>query len=159
MANLLIHQTFFHQILKKSQFAKLDLCQTSLLYGMLFMYVMYTGLRWKSALYWVDSLFKYYNYNYNYNYNIDWTTLNSTSSNSNSFCDLLFWLNFTQLIEQPTTFMHGSILDLVITNSEELIYNVIVHSLTYQPVPSDHHIISFQLTLSANFYLPIFHQF
>ena len=142
-------------MLEKSQFAKLYLCQTFPLYDMLFMYVMYTGFCWKLALYWVDSMFKYYNYNYNYNYNIDhWTTLNDTSSNSNSFCDLLFWLNFTQLIEQPTTFMHGSILDLVITNSEELIYNVTVHSLTYQPMPSDHHIISLQLTLSANFYLP-----
>ena len=33
LADLLIHQTFFHQILEKSQFAKLSPCQTFPLYG------------------------------------------------------------------------------------------------------------------------------
>ena len=33
LADLLIHQTFFHQMLKKSQFAKLSPHQTFLLYG------------------------------------------------------------------------------------------------------------------------------
>ena len=33
LADLLIHQIFFHQMLEKSQFAKLSRCQTLSLYG------------------------------------------------------------------------------------------------------------------------------
>ena len=64
---------------------------------------------------------------------IDWATLQGTSSTSNRFCELLFQLNFTQLIDQPTH-IHGNILDLVITNTEELIHNVTVHPQSYQPI-------------------------
>ena len=73
----------------------------------------------------------------------------STSSVSNIFCYLLFKLNFTQLTDQPTH-IHGNILDMIIIYNDKLIYNVIIHPCDYQPIPSDHHIISFQLTLSDN---------
>ena len=46
--------------------------------------------------------------------------------------------------------IHGNILDLVITNTEELIHNVTVHPQSYQPISSDHHIISFQFSTLAN---------
>ena len=36
LANLLIRQTFFYQMLEKSEFAKLFPCQTFLLYGIMF---------------------------------------------------------------------------------------------------------------------------
>ena len=46
---------------------------------------------------------------------ICWSTLTGTSTASNSFCDLLFELNLSQLVKEPTH-CKGNILDLVITN-------------------------------------------
>ena len=44
LADLLIHQTFFHQMLKKSQFAKRSPHQTFLLYGI---YLLACNKHWK----------------------------------------------------------------------------------------------------------------
>ena len=63
---------------------------------------------------------------------------------SNRFCDLLFQLN---LINEPTH-IQGNILDLIFTNNEDLIYDVTAHLYNYQPIPSDHCIISFSITCS-----------
>lgn len=76
---------------------------------------------------------------------INWDTLSGSSLSSKSFCDFVFQNNLSQLVHSPTH-LKGNILDLVLTNSDELISNVEVipphHSLS-----SDHYIISFQLSL------------
>ena len=79
---------------------------------------------------------------------IDWATFCGSSSISNKFCDLLFQLNLSQLVTQPTH-NHGNILDLVITSDEDIIQDLTVHPCHYQPIPSDLFIMSFSVTLSA----------
>ena len=70
---------------------------------------------------------------------VDWDTLTGTSLSSKSFCDFVFQNNLSQLIHTHTH-LKGNILDIVLTNSDELISNVEVtppcHSLS-----SDHYII------------------
>ena len=44
---------------------------------------------------------------------INWATLTGSTAISNAFCDLVFELNFAQLVSQ-STHSHGNILDLVI---------------------------------------------
>ena len=60
----------------------------------------------------------------------------------------MFQLNLSQLINEPTH-IQGNILDLVFTNNEDLIYDVTVHPYDYQPIPSDHCIISFSVTCKS----------
>ena len=60
LADLLIHQSFFHQMLEKSQFASANF--PAIWYVFYVCYVHRVLL--KLALYWADCLFKYYNYNY-----------------------------------------------------------------------------------------------
>ena len=51
-----------------------------------------------------------------FNYpDIDWFTLTGTNLNSSSFCDLIFDINFVQLVDAPTH-IAGNNLDLVLTN-------------------------------------------
>ena len=45
--------------------------------------------------------------------------------------------------------IQGNVLDLIFTNYEDLIYDVTVHSCDYQPIPSDHCIISFTVTCTS----------
>ena len=45
---------------------------------------------------------------------INWATITSASAALAAFCDIIFDLNLTQLVLQPTQ-SHGIILDLVIT--------------------------------------------
>ena len=75
---------------------------------------------------------------------INWDTL-SGSYLQNPSVILFFQNNLSQLVHSPTH-LKGNILDLILTNSDELLSNVEVipphHSLS-----SDHYIISFQLSL------------
>jgi len=73
---------------------------------------------------------------------VDWCTLSGSSSESNKFCDLLFQLNLTQLVDKPTHNL-GNILDLIITNNEDIIYDLIIHPQNYKPISTDHFLISF----------------
>ena len=57
----------------------------------------------------------------------------------------VFQNNLSQLIHTPTH-LKGNILDLVLTNSDELISNVEVTPPCHN-MSSDHYIISFQLLL------------
>ena len=68
---------------------------------------------------------------------INWNTLSGNSSLAYVFCDLVFKLNSLQLIEYPTH-IHGNILDLILTNTDDLIQNVIVLPHNLCPVQSDH---------------------
>ena len=65
---------------------------------------------------------------------------------SAAFCDLVFELNLSQLVLQPTH-SHGNILDLVLTNNDELISPPVVQSQPPLPVDTDHFIISFDILL------------
>ena len=81
---------------------------------------------------------------------INWGSLTGTSS-SISFCDFVFQHNLTQFVNQPTH-IKGNILDLVFTNSDELIHNLHVSSPCHS-LFSDHSIISFHLQ-TAKLVLP-----
>ena len=83
---------------------------------------------------------------------IDWNTLTGSSLYSNLFCDLVFHLNLSQLVE-CSTHSHGNILDLIFTNKDDLIDNVIVQSHKAHFISSDHNIVSFDLSLPNH--LPI----
>ena len=76
---------------------------------------------------------------------VNWNTLTATSLLSDSFCDLVFDLNLSQLIDNPTH-IQGNILDLILTNQEELIHSVTVHSREAFPIHSDHYPITFKLS-------------
>ena len=74
---------------------------------------------------------------------IDWDTLSGHSPNSNQFCDMIFQANLSQLIDGPTH-IHGNILDLLLTNMEDNIYQLQIfpdHLLL-----SDHYNITFQVS-------------
>ena len=58
---------------------------------------------------------------------IDWNTLSGVSPVSRQFCDLIFDSELSQLINCPTH-IHGNILDLLLTNFEELIQCISVDS-------------------------------
>ena len=79
---------------------------------------------------------------------IDWETLSGDSPVSNTFCDLVFDLNLTQLMDSPSH-ISGNILDLLLTNNEDLIQNITVHPYEASPIPTDHLMIGFQLSLGT----------
>ena len=78
---------------------------------------------------------------------INWDTLSAQSAASKSFCDFVFDKNLTQLVNNPTH-IKGNILDLVLTNSSQLIQNLSTNS---QPnsMQTDHFIITFLIPKSA----------
>ena len=65
---------------------------------------------------------------------------------SRQFCDLVFDSGLSQLINCPTH-IHGNILDLLLTNSEELIQCISVDNQS-SLLPSDHHSIIFKIALT-----------
>ena len=74
---------------------------------------------------------------------INWDTLSTTSTPSSAFCDFIFDNSLTQLIDQPTH-AKGNILDLILSNSDELITNLTISS-SNSWISSDHFVITFQL--------------
>jgi len=77
---------------------------------------------------------------------VDWCTLSGSSS---KFCDLLFQLNLTQLVDKPTHNL-GNILDLIITNNE-VIYDLIINPQNYKPISTDHFLISFTILVPSEY--------
>ena len=75
---------------------------------------------------------------------IQWSTLSSTSPLSSALCDFVFAHNVYQAVEFPTHTM-GNVLDLVLTNSADLLTNVTVSS----EVPSDHFCIKLDVNLPS----------
>jgi len=78
--------------------------------------------------------------------NINWDSLYSHSPTSANFCDIIFDLNLTQLVNQPTH-TASSILDLILTNIPDSIFNLHIHDshphliitlfhLTFSPLQS-----------------------
>ena len=76
---------------------------------------------------------------------INWTTLSASSTFSHSLCELVFKFNLQQLVTS-TTHLRGSILDLVITNSPDLITSMQVDSNICSNF-SDHYLITFSTRL------------
>ena len=63
---------------------------------------------------------------------------------SAKFCDIIFNLNLSQLICEPTH-IAGNMLDLILTNIPDHIFNVNVHSVPPLSIPSDHYTITFDV--------------
>ena len=74
----------------------------------------------------------------------DWSTLTGSSLISNNFCEFIFQSNLEQLVNCPTHKL-GNVLDLILTDSTENIVDVIVHPIELQCIPSDHHLITFNI--------------
>ena len=73
---------------------------------------------------------------------INWDTLSGNSPVSNQLCDLIFNTGLSQLIVEPTH-IHGNVLDLLLTNIEENIHSLKVHSDPF--LSSDHYDITFKV--------------
>jgi len=80
---------------------------------------------------------------------IDWNLLQGDTSLSNSFCELIFNLNLTQLVDK-STHNCGNILDLVITNIEDNISSLLIHLADFIPFKSDHFPITFSLNTQSS---------
>ena len=68
---------------------------------------------------------------------VNWDSLCGLSPASAKFCDIIFNLNLSQLICKPTH-IAGNMLDLILTNIPNHIFNVNVHSVPPLSIPSDH---------------------
>ena len=73
---------------------------------------------------------------------VDWHTLSGHTYFSNQLYDLIFQFNMTQLVTS-STHTEGNLLDLVITDSPNLINLLTIHSHKSIPITSDHYLISF----------------
>ena len=73
---------------------------------------------------------------------IDWPTLSGVSPISTLLCDFVFDYNISQVVESPTH-VKGNVLDLVLTNSAQLIHSLTVFTDKFQY--SDHFLIKFSL--------------
>ena len=79
---------------------------------------------------------------------IDWHALTADFNFSIQLCNLIFQYNYSQVVTSPTH-EHGNLLDLVLTNNEDIISDVQVHSEgTF--IKSDHYLVSFKLKSILN---------
>lgn len=78
---------------------------------------------------------------------VNWPLLSGSSPLENSFCELAYDLNLTQVIDSPTH-TQGNILDLVFTNDPSLIINTSVSSDLTSFISTDHLTVSFSLSTS-----------
>ena len=76
---------------------------------------------------------------------IFWVSLTGSYTPFNLFCAYLFNKNLTQLVLSPTH-IKGSILDLVLTNKDNRIYYVLLHSQDL-PFPADHFLVPLRIAL------------
>ena len=79
---------------------------------------------------------------------INWSTLVGSTHFSDQFCDLIFDLNLSQLVDS-STHRQGNILDLVLTNIEDSIHSLTVLNRNHQLISSDHYPITFVLSHSV----------
>ena len=87
---------------------------------------------------------------------IDWSSLSGVTKISNSFCDLIFDLNLSQLVES-STHHKGNILDLLLTNSEDRIKDVSILPQEFLPFSSDHYMVTFSLSIIYALHIPKLH--
>ena len=74
---------------------------------------------------------------------IDWDLLHGGTSLSSSFCDLTVNLNLRQF----STHIAGNTLDLILTNSDNLIDDVIILEPLPSGLSSDHFIVMFSVLI------------
>ena len=77
---------------------------------------------------------------------INWHTLTGSTTNSKRFCELVFDNNLSQMINQPTHIC-GNILDLVLTNGDNMISSLKVHPQFSEQLSTDHYMISFNINI------------
>ena len=77
--------------------------------------------------------------------NIDWSTQSASTITSTMLCDLIFHLNFTQVIIEPTH-VKGGILYLLITNIEDHI--LAINKTLF--LSTDHFIITFNTNMTQH---------
>lgn len=70
--------------------------------------------------------------------------VNIQQSSSTMLCDIIFRLNLTQIITEPTH-IKGSTLDLLITSVDNHISNIVIGNQSTS-LSSDHSIITFDFT-------------
>ena len=75
---------------------------------------------------------------------INWNDYSASNSVSVTFCDIIFYLNLTQLVMKPTH-VHGNILDVVLSNFDLSDGPNIIDKLPLG-LSSDHHIICFSIS-------------
>ena len=80
---------------------------------------------------------------------IEWDTYSCTCCSSELLCDFVVDYNFTQFINKPTH-VHNNILDLIITNRDNLIQDIFIHPVEDFIIQSDHLMITFSLTMPLN---------
>ena len=80
---------------------------------------------------------------------IDWFTLTTESNFSFQLCNLIFQYNYSQVITCPTH-DHGNLLDLIITNNDDIISDIQVHSEGTLTIKSDHYPVTFNLKSILN---------
>ena len=81
---------------------------------------------------------------------IIWSTLASSFSISQYYCDFIFDNNS---MVNPPTHVKGNILDLIISNSFNLIDNISINC-SHKSLSSDHFMISFEISLHNTLSLP-----
>ena len=79
---------------------------------------------------------------------INWATLSGSSDLSSKLCDLIFQHNYVQQVDHPTH-IHGNILDLIITSSEDTVSGINITKEFNQAIKLDHYLISFKLQLTS----------
>ena len=80
--------------------------------------------------------------------NVNWSTLSGNTCFSSHLCDLMFQFNLSQLVSSPTH-IGGNTLDLVITNSDNLISSLTVHPHNHSSIVTDHYLIYFTVPLCS----------
>jgi len=78
---------------------------------------------------------------------INWDTLTASSTASRTFCDFIYDNALLQVVD-TSTHSKGNILDLIITNSEDSIRDLVIHSCGHRII-SDHFTFTFRLSASA----------
>ena len=76
---------------------------------------------------------------------IDWSTLTGSSAVAGELCNIIFDLNLFQYVNQPTH-IQGNTLDLMLSDSGNLIHSLSVVPSHQTPIHSDHHIITFNVS-------------
>ena len=85
-----------------------------------------------------------------FNYpDINWDTYSGTTTQSSDFCDLMFDLNLCQSV-LSATHKAGNILDLILTNNDDLIHDVSIHADLPNGLSSNHFIIKFHIPLATD---------
>ena len=80
---------------------------------------------------------------------IDWGLLSGESQHSINFCGLISYLNLRQLIAS-STHKAGNILNLVLTNNDQLVCDIVTHSTLPMGLKSDHYIITFTVSITQH---------